>query len=298
MGVLRDIAATLSGEVQRDGAVVRWQAFGNGARTILLLPTWSIVHTDFWRRQVPHLATRYTVLTFDGLGNGASDRPVDAAYYADQDFVTDAVNVMDAAGVDEAAVLSASMGAAWHLLLAARVPRRVAASVYIAADLPLAPLPPAFARAETHFDQHLTEHDGWAGWNRAFWHQDWHSFCVFFFSQCFTEPNSHDEISHFVSMGLETSPEVVAATIDAVGISEREARDAATSLGMPTLVIHGGLDAIASVAVGRELARLAGAELVVLPGAGHEPHCRDAAHVNAVLDPFLERHYPPRNTPS
>jgi pimeloyl-ACP methyl ester carboxylesterase len=155
--VLRDIPATRSGEVQRDGAVVRWQAFGNGARTILLLPTWSIVHTDFWRRQVPYLASRYTVLTFDGLGNGASDRPADAVYYADEDFATDAVNVMDAAGVDEAAVLSASMGAAWQLLLAARVPHRVAASVYIAADLPLAPLPPAFAEAEAHFDEHLSE---------------------------------------------------------------------------------------------------------------------------------------------
>lgn len=60
--MLRDIPATRSGEVQRDGAVVRWQAFGTGERTIFLLPTWSIVHTDFWRRQVPYLAARYTVL--------------------------------------------------------------------------------------------------------------------------------------------------------------------------------------------------------------------------------------------
>jgi len=118
---------------------------------------------------------------------------------------------------------------------------------------------------------------------------------VFFFSQCFTEPNSHDEISHFLSMGLETSPEVIAATIDAVGISEGEAREAATSLSMPTLVIHGDSDSISSIAVGRELARLAGAELAELAGAGHEPHCRDAARVNAVLDRFLERHYPRRN---
>jgi len=56
--VLRDIASTRCGEVHCDGEVVRRQAFGSGARTVLLLPTWSVVHTDFWRRQVPHLASR------------------------------------------------------------------------------------------------------------------------------------------------------------------------------------------------------------------------------------------------
>ena len=293
--MLRDIPATRSGEVQRDGAVVRWQAFGDGERIVLLLPTWSIVHTDFWRRQVAHLGTNYTVLTFDGLGNGASDRPADAAYYADEGFVIDAVNVMNAAEVDEAAVMSASMGAAWQLLLAACVPRRVAASVYIAADLPLAPLPPGFAEAEPHFDEQVTDHDGWGTWNRAFWQEDWQAFCEFFFSQCFTEPDSRAEIAHFVSMGMETSSEVIAATIGGVGVSESDARKAAPALRMPTLVIHGDADAISSVAVSRELARLSGAELVVMPGAGHEPQCRNPAQANAILDRFLERRYPARS---
>ena len=92
----------------------------------MLLPTWSIVHTDHWRNQVPHLAKRYTVLTFDGLGNGASDRPTDPAYYADDAFAADAASVMEAAGIERAVVMSASMGAAWQLLLAYRYPRLVA----------------------------------------------------------------------------------------------------------------------------------------------------------------------------
>jgi pimeloyl-ACP methyl ester carboxylesterase len=112
---------------------------------VFLLPTWSIVHTDFWRRQVPHLSDRYTVLTFDGLGNEASDRPSDPAYYADDGFVEDAVKVMDAAGIEQAVTMSASMGATWQLLLADRFPERISACVYIAPDLPLAPLPPGYA---------------------------------------------------------------------------------------------------------------------------------------------------------
>jgi pimeloyl-ACP methyl ester carboxylesterase len=292
--MLRGLRATRSGEVERDGAAVRYQVFGSAERAILLLPTWSIVHSDHWRHQVPHLARRYRVLTFDGLGNGASDRPTDPAYYADDGFAEDAASVMEAAGIERAVVMSSSMGAAWQLLLAHRHPELVAGSVYIAADLPFAPLPPGSAEAEPRFDEHLSEHVSWAMWNRDFWHQDWPAFCRFFFSQCFTEPDSEEQIEHFLSMGLETGPEVIAATIDATFISEETAREAATTARVPTLVIHGDEDAISSVGSGRELARLSGAELVVLPGSGHEPHCRIPSQVNGLLDSFLLEHHPSR----
>ncbi len=291
--MLVDYEASRSGEIKRDGLAVSYQVFGSGERAILLLPTWSIVHTDFWRNQVPHLAERYTVLTFDGLGNGASDRPTDPACYSDDSFAADAADVMEAAGIERAVVMSASMGASWQLLLAYRFPERVAGSVYIAADLPLAPLPPGLAEAESRFDERLTAHPGWAMWNREFWHEDWAAFCGFFFSNCFTESDSEEEIEHFLSMGLETTPEVIAATIDTTGISEAVAREAAARVRVPTLVIHGDEDAISSVEVGRELARLSGAELVVLPGSGHEPQCRIPSEINSIIDGFLERRYPP-----
>jgi pimeloyl-ACP methyl ester carboxylesterase len=288
--MLRGRKATRSGQIERDGATVRYQVFGSAEQAIFLLPTWSIVHSDHWRHQVPHLAKRYTVLTFDGLGNGASDRPTDPAYYADDAFAADAARVMEAAGIERAVVMSASMGAAWQLLLAYRYPQRVAGSVYIAADLPFAPLPPGSAEAEPRFDEHLAEHVGWAMWNREFWRQDWPAFCRFFFSQCFTEPDSEEQIEHYLSMGLETSPEVIAATIDSEVICEETARAAATTVRVPTLVIHGDEDAISSVEVGRELARLSGAESAVLPGSGHEPHCRIPSQVNRLLDAFLADH--------
>jgi hypothetical protein len=32
-------------------------------------------------------------------------------------------------------------------------------------------------------------------WNRWFWHHDWSAFCEFFFSRCFTEPDSDQRTS-------------------------------------------------------------------------------------------------------
>jgi pimeloyl-ACP methyl ester carboxylesterase len=201
---------------------------------------------------------------------------------------------MKAAGVERAVVMSSSMGAAWQLLLAYRYPQLVAGSVYIAPYLPLPPVTRGYAEAQLWWEERLTVHAGWAMWNREFWRQDWPAFCRFFFSQCFTEPDSEEQIEHFLSMGLETRPEVIAATIDTEVISEETARAAAEAVRVPTLVLHGDDDAISSVESGREFARLAGAQLVVLPGSGHEPHCRVPSQVNGLLDAFLSEHYPSR----
>ena len=62
------------------------------------MPTWSVVHSRHWKLQIPYLARQFRVVTFDGRGNGRSDRPADAAAYADAEFVADAIAVLDATG--------------------------------------------------------------------------------------------------------------------------------------------------------------------------------------------------------
>jgi len=277
------------GSVQRGGQRIAWQEFGAGETAVLLLPTWSIVHTDFWRHQVSFLARDRRVIVFDGLGNGDSDRPLDASCYGDLLVAEDAVAVLDARGVDTAAVLSSSQGGAWALALAGAHPERVAANVFIAPNVPLAPGHPERVAGQRTFEDVLTSYEGWSVWNRHFWLTHYPDFLRFFFAHCFTEPDSDAEIAHFFAMGMQTTPEVLLATggTGAYDLTADVAADYARGLRGPTLVIHGDADAITPLARGRELARLAGAELLVLPGSGHEPHCRNPDLVNAHLDAFL-----------
>lgn len=277
------------GAVVRDGVRIAFQVFGHGPNVLLLLPTWTIVHSDFWKRQVPHFAPRYTVVTFDGRGNGASDRPTDAHAYAIQEGVLDALAVLDALGIARVAVLSVSAGADWAALLAADHPERVTAAVFIASSLALGPNTPERVAAEESFDERRPIYDGWGRWNRHAWNEDWPSFLEFFFGQCFTEPDSRAFIDHFVAMGLETTPDIVAMTLDAEQLEGDRARAVAARITCPTLVIHGDADAIAPLAWGVELAAITGAELHVLPGAGHEPQLRWSVETNAILDTFLVR---------
>src|SRR6266513_958083 len=69
------------GYVERDGVRSFYEVYGDGEPTLLLLPTWSLVHSRFWKAQIPYLARHFRVVTFDGRGNGRSDRPVGPEHY-------------------------------------------------------------------------------------------------------------------------------------------------------------------------------------------------------------------------
>ena len=71
----------LSGFIDHDGVKIAWDVYGDGDVTLLLLPTWTIVHSRFWKGQIAYLARHCRVVTFDGPGNGRSDRPLDPAPY-------------------------------------------------------------------------------------------------------------------------------------------------------------------------------------------------------------------------
>src|ERR671915_2159352 len=89
-----------SGYVERDGVRLYYEVYGSGEPTVFLLPTWSIIHSRQWKMQIPYLARHCRVLTFDGRGNGRSDRPPTG--YAEAEFAADALAVMDATDTDRA----------------------------------------------------------------------------------------------------------------------------------------------------------------------------------------------------
>jgi hypothetical protein len=62
---MRACQPSRDGYVERDGVKVFYEVFGDGEPTVLLLPTWSIVHSRLWKMQIPYLARHCRVLTFD-----------------------------------------------------------------------------------------------------------------------------------------------------------------------------------------------------------------------------------------
>lgn len=275
-----------AGIVERGGARIAWESFGNAEHTVFFLPAWSIVHSRLWKAQVPYFARHFRVVTFDAIGNGGSDRPLDPARYAEEEQAADALAVLDATGTARAALVSLSRGALRGLILAATHPDRVTGAAFVAPSVPVSATHPD--RAGLSFEDVLPSDKGWAKFNRHYWQRDYRGFLEFFFSRMFTEPHSTKQIEDGVGWGLETTAEALIASQRAPHPDADRVRAWCGQVRCPVLVLHGDEDAIIPHERGAALAEATGGTLVTLAGSGHGPHARDPVTVNLLLRQFLD----------
>lgn len=78
---------------------------------------------EMWGDQIPALAERFRVVSYDTRGHGASPAP--AGPYSIDDLADDVVALLDEVGADRAHVVGLSLGGMTALRLAAREPARV-----------------------------------------------------------------------------------------------------------------------------------------------------------------------------
>jgi 3-oxoadipate enol-lactonase len=98
-----------------------------GAPPLLLVNSIGATRDVLWRRQVPELAKRFRVVTYDTRGHGESAVP--PGDYTLDDLGQDAVAVLDAEGIDAAHVCGISMGGITALWLGVYAPSRVSSLV-------------------------------------------------------------------------------------------------------------------------------------------------------------------------
>jgi pimeloyl-ACP methyl ester carboxylesterase len=272
------------GYVGRDGVRLFWERYGTGQPTILLPPTWEIVHSRFWKCQIPYLARHTMVVTFDPRGNGRSDRPWGFEAYRRREFAADALAVLDAVGADKAVVVSwCDMGES--LILAAEHPERVAGLVFVGPSLRL----DEAEHGEYPFDAEPGTDEGWAKETRGYWRRDWPGYLEFFFGKCFTEPHSTKQIEDCVDWAGDTDMETILAGFrgwETKIIDPAEVAALCPRVRCPVLVIHGTEDAQVEASVGAALAAELSGQPVLLEGAGHAPHARDPVKVNTMVADF------------
>ena len=270
----------------RDGVRLYWERYGDGERTVLLLPTWSIVHSRAWKLQIPYLARHFRVLTFDGRGNGRSDRPAGAEAYATTEFAADALAVMDATGTASAALVALSCGGAVVDDHGRTSPERVERIAYIGPAVPLAA--DHVVRSIHSFDEELDTDAVGPSTTATTGCREYEDFIAFFAAQCLNEPHSTKQIEDFIGWALETDAATLVDTIYGLKLGGTERWAALLPrVSCPTLVLHGDQDKVRPHAQGAALADATGGELVTLAGSGHLPETRDPVRVNLLLREFL-----------
>lgn len=279
----------VEGFLDRDGLRIGYETFGEGNPTLLLLPTWTIIHSRFWKLQVPYLSRHFRVVTYDGPGNGRSDRSVDPMFYSLEAQASHALDVMDATKTVKAVLVSLSMGSMWSLSLTADHPDRVVGQVFIGPSLPITP--PTAQRAESR-EAFWAEHDdpqGWDKYNAHHWQTNYGDFVEFFFSQCFPESHSTKQREDCFGWALETEPEVLIAEARADEVDYETLLGWCRRVTSPVLVIHGDDDRISHLSRAERLAEATGGSLAIVGGGGHIPLARDPIVVNRLIKEFADR---------
>lgn len=274
---MRAIEPVEAGFVDRNGARISYEVFGEqGGPTLLLMPTFAIVHARLWKMLVPYLARHYRVVVWDGVGNGRSDRPSDPARYSAAEHVADALAVLAVTGTQRVIALGKSTAAHRTLRLAAENPGLVAGLLLIGPNTPLgSPVADEVAA--------------------AFLSQDLDGFADAFMRTAFPEPHSSKPVEDGIAWAHETDMASLTAAYRGEQPDAAEFRALAAQVQCPVLVVQGTLDRITPEDHGRELAAAVGdnASLLLMEGSGHAPGARDSVRMSLVVREFVERIAPP-----
>jgi pimeloyl-ACP methyl ester carboxylesterase/predicted glycosyltransferase len=283
----------LEGRVDRDGIGIHYEVHGEGTPTLLLVPPAPITHSRLWKAQIPYLARRHRVVTFDGRGNGRSDRPVDIASHTRATNVADIGAVLDATDTDEAVLVAHCHANWWAIDFIADHPGRTRALVSIEPGVPyLGGSQAHWVEASERWNEVRADPTGWELFNRHTVLTDLRRWIEFFFDAQLVEPHSTKHYEDIVGWAMETTGEVMVASEEAHDLdlpSQADVEDQCRRLGVPTLVIHGDRDVCQHVDRGRAFADLTGGELMVIAGAGHLTPAREPVRVNLAIEDFVRR---------
>ncbi|MEO7271662.1 MAG: 3-oxoadipate enol-lactonase [Vicinamibacterales bacterium] len=120
-------------DVQTTGRGIAWRADGPATAPALLLLGSLGTTSDIWQPQLASFTPSLRVIRLDTRGHGASAGP--AGEYTLDEIGADALSVLDAAGVERAAVCGVSLGGMTAMWLAAHAPERVRALIAVSTAL-------------------------------------------------------------------------------------------------------------------------------------------------------------------
>lgn len=272
---------------------IYYEVYENDDPTIFLIPPSPITHSRIYKGQIPYLARHFRVVTFDGRGNGKSDRPAGANQHTTAHNVTDAIAVLDASGTGHAILVAHCHANMWAFEIARNHPDRVSGWVAIEPGLPyIGTSHDHWKTGSTTWNEVLDDPSGWELFNRHVMtsrHRDW---VEFFFRSQLVEPHSTKQLEDAVEWALESTGEILADSEEAqeVDLPDREDYlDLLEGLNIPVLVIHGTSDVCQHIDTGRALARLTDGEFVQVSEGGHLTLARDPVTVNRAIKDFVAR---------
>jgi class 3 adenylate cyclase/pimeloyl-ACP methyl ester carboxylesterase len=246
-----------------DGVQLAYSSIGRGS-PLVKTGNW-MTHLEYdlespiWRRLWTELAREHTLVRYDARGNGLSDWDVDEISF--DTFVSDLETVVDAAKLDQFALLGISQGCAVSIAYAVRHPERVSQLVLYG----------GFALGGNRRPQNEGEKEQRAAMltlMRLGWGQDNPAFRQMFTSR-FVPDGTKEQADWFNDLQRRaTSAENAVRYMEATG--KIDVTQLLPQVRMPTLVLHAREDVVAPFDLARRMAAaIPGARLVPLQSKNH-----------------------------
>lgn len=257
-----------------NGIDLACQVDGPDDGPVLVLSHTLATSRAMWRRQVPHFANRYRVISYDMRGHGESAAP-DYPYSLEM-LSEDVIGVLDGLGVERPAIfLGISIGAMIGQALALRHADRFRALVLCSA---VSRMPP---EARTMWDQRIEaiRKDGIESQVQLTLER-WLS----------PEFRARDpETTKWVADMIRATP--AAGMVGcARAIQKLDYTDQLGRIALPTLIIAGEKDPGAPVAAAEVIQQnIKGSRLEVIPNCLHQAPIEATDRFNALVDGFLAR---------
>lgn len=234
-----------------------------------------------WLHQVRALRRDYTVLTYDQRGHGATSAPAEAEAYSAGHLARDLVGLLDALSIERCHLVGFSLGGGPALSLALTQPQRVAslvlADVGAGAESPF--LMSSVARRWTSVGRSL----GMKALADEILRGE--------FFKAYAARSRRSQC-HMRGLIEGTPLDGLLFTLSEV-LAKRKSlfRTAGALKGVraPTLVMRGEQDNVCRAASKLLAQSIAGAESIVIPGAGHMAPLEEPGAFNAALTTFFAR---------
>ena len=272
---------------------IAYQVAGEGEVDLVSVPSF-VSHLDFWwghpavKAWLDRLTSFARLISFDKAGTGLSD-PVSGVPTVEE-RADEIEAVMDAAGIDRAALFGLSEGGPSSIYFAATRPERVSALVLFgtyATGQALMAKTPDEARAEMSArgipDEYLLadeQVERAAAFQQAV-HDEWGSGKAL----GLLVPEQGDPIQLGMLERVSASPGMARATIESG--AQLDVSDLLDSVAVPTLVVHAREDLV-PIQLGRYLAdHIPGARLLEVPGRDHAPWFSDPDAIAGEIEELL-----------
>lgn len=231
-----------------------------------------------WGFQVPALAERYRVISFDNRGSGQSSVPDEP--YATPMMADDAAGLLETLRIERAHVIGASMGGMIAQELALRHPARVRSLQ----------LHCTYARPDRYM---LALMDAWRMVRAKATPEEWLRTVALWLFAPRTYAQRPDFVEAVIQTGLANPHPFTLTGFLRQGDAVRghDALDRLRTLACPTLVSAAAEDILVPPRFAREVAAaVPGAELRVIEDAGHAYFWERADAFNAMCLDFLAKH--------